>query len=99
MTAERPEALDPEGLTPHLPRHIAVLGLISLLTATTFGQFFLIDINARDRRLMRAERAGATCQKRLLTICSLCYRGPGNLRGGGRRGRVRHLSNCQRPPD
>jgi MFS family permease len=40
MTAERPEALDPEGLTRHLPRHIAVLGLISLLTATSSAMVY-----------------------------------------------------------
>src|ERR1035437_9289220 len=37
MTAERPEALDPEGLTRHLPRDIAVLGLISLLSSLSSG--------------------------------------------------------------
>src|ERR1019366_8436239 len=40
MTAERPEALDPEGLTRHLPRHIAVLGLISLLTAMSSAMVY-----------------------------------------------------------
>jgi len=49
MTAERPEALDPEGLTRHLPRHIAVLGLISLLTAMSSAMVY---------GLLRGRRSG-----------------------------------------
>ena len=40
MTAERPEALDPEGLARHLPSHITVLGLISLLTAMSSAMVY-----------------------------------------------------------
>src|ERR1035437_10313211 len=40
MTAERPEALDPEGLACHLPRQIAVLSLISLLTAMSSAMVY-----------------------------------------------------------
>lgn len=40
MTAERPEALDPEGLVRHLPRNVAVLGVISLLTAMSSAMVY-----------------------------------------------------------
>ena len=40
MTAERPDALDPEGLARHLPRNVAVLGVISLLTAMSSAMVY-----------------------------------------------------------
>ena len=41
VTAERPQAPDPDGLVPRrLPRHIAVLGVISLLTAMSSAMVY-----------------------------------------------------------
>jgi MFS family permease len=40
MTAEHPEALDPERIVRHLPRKVVVLGVISLLTAMSSAMVY-----------------------------------------------------------